>query len=59
MNEAEVRKIVEAKGYTFDGIVPFKKTDRIRWHSADLAVSLNLRGKIQDISIEDFQKWVL
>lgn len=58
MNTEEIKEIVEAKGYTFDGIVPFKKKDRIKWHNDDLKVSLNLGKKIKDIPKELFEAFV-
>ena len=59
MNEDGVRQILEAKGYTLDKIVRFRKTDRIRWHSDTLQVSLNVGKKIEALTKEQLSEWVL
>lgn len=59
MNEDDVREVLEAKGYTLDKIIHFRKTDRIRWHSDTLNVSLNLGKKIEGLTKEQFAEWVL
>lgn len=59
MNEDEIREILEKYGYTLDKVVRFKNSDRIRWHSEDLNVSLNLGKKIEDIATENFAEFVL
>ena len=46
---------VEAKGYIFDGIVPFKKKDRIKYHRKGLKTSLTLGVKVKDIPRELFE----
>ena len=58
MKVQEIKEIVEAKGYIFDGIVPFKKKDRIKWHNDDLRVNLNLGKKINEIPKELFEMFV-
>ena len=59
MNEQEIKELLEKKGYVLDKIVHFKNSDRVRWHNDDLDVSINLGKKIEDISLEFFEKWVL
>jgi len=59
MNKQEIEQILMKKGYTLEKIVTFPKSDRIRWFSDDLKVSLNLGKKIEDLSVEDFAKWVV
>ena len=58
MELEEVRKIVEQKGYVFDGITQFKTKDRIKWHNDELKVNLSLGRKIRDITPEEFKQWV-
>ena len=58
MNPVEVRQLIESKGYTFDGIVPFKHKDRIKWHDKDLKVSLCIGKKIKDITREDLEMFL-
>jgi len=58
MNEEEIRELLEQRGYILDKIVHFKTCDRIRWHSEDLKVSLNLGKKIEDLTKEGFLRWV-
>ena len=58
MNYAEVKRLVEKKGYVLDGITSFKKKDRIRFHSAELKVSLDLGKKIKDLSWADLNTWI-
>ena len=58
MKREEIKEIVESKGYVFDGIVPFRHSDRIRWHNKNLKVSINLGKKIRDIPREHFEMWV-
>jgi len=58
MNKKEIEQIVTAKGYVFDGVVPFKTKDRIRWHNKDLKVAISLGKKIKDTTKEEFEVWV-
>lgn len=58
MKVEEIKEIVEAKGYVFDGIVPFKKKDRIKWHNDKIKVSLSFGKKIKDIPKELFEVFV-
>ena len=52
MNESELRKLMTARGYVLDKIVPFQTKDRIRFHTEDgkLKISLNVGKKLRDIS---------
>jgi len=59
MKESEIRELLEKHGYIFDKIVRFKTRDRIRWHSEDLKISLNLGKKIEDITEETLSQFVL
>ena len=58
MNRKEMKQLIESKGYIFDGTVPFKTKDRIKWHNKDLKVSLNLGKKIEDITKRELEIFV-
>ena len=59
MNREEVRQLIESKGYVFDGVVPFKHKDRIKWHGKGLQkVSLCIGKKIKDIAREELEMFI-
>jgi len=59
MQVKEVEEVLAKKGCTLVKIVPFKKSDRIRWKTKDLKVSLNLGKKIENMTVEEFDQWVV
>lgn len=59
MNEQEIREVLKQRGYILDKIVHFKHSDRIRWHSKTLNVSLNLGKRIEDVDLKDFMLFVM
>jgi len=59
LTESKIRRILFLKGYTFNGVTRFKTHDRIKWSNKDLKVSLNLGKKIENLTEEEFARWVL
>lgn len=59
MKEDRLRELLKARGCVFERVVNFKKSDRIRWHTNDLTISLNLGKKLEDLTEKEFIDWVV